>query len=334
MPSIDLLKVSTNGIGLMSLTTKKPPVDKEVAFSTMNAAINKNLPLQTFFNGGEFYGPNCSNLIYIRDFFAKYPEQRKNVIISIKGCIRPDYTPDPSKEGIEKSINNILSYIPDLDIFEPGRLDPEVPFEETTTALDAAVDEGKIKAFTLSEVSGATLGKIYKLAKHKPVGVEVEYSLITRDIATNGLVAIAGELGVPIIAYTPVGRGLLTGAITKPSDIAADDMRRMMDRFTDENIVNNQPIVSTVVELSKKKGVTPAQVAIGWVKFQSEKTINDIKFPRIIPIPSCSSPSRVEENFTEANLTQEEFDELTTAIESQTVHGMRYGKAFEKYLNV
>lgn len=324
------------GLGLMTLTMNiQNPVPDDVAFATLTASIERNLPNKTFFNGGEFYGPDNVNLKLVQRFFAKYPEQRKNVIISIKGCfdMAVTFAPKGSREGVQQSIDNVTSYIPEVDIFEPARIDPEVPIEETIEALNANVDSGKIKSIGLSEVGAVTLEKISQISKHKITSLEVEFSIFSREILENGTAAKAGELGVTLIAYSPLARGLLTGKIKKGSDIAANDYRRTTERFEDENIAKNNFIVEQIEGFAAKKGVSIVEFSLAWVRYWSEKTINGVKFPKIIDIPSVSSPKRVKENLSDVVLTEEEFNKVNEFLDSVSVSGARYGARFEKYLD-
>nr|QFR37192.1 aldo-keto reductase [Cyberlindnera americana] len=329
-----LSEVAAEGLGLMNFTWKPQPTDKETAFAVMNEAIKTNLPKKTFFNGGEFYGPDNINLIYIRDFFAKYPEQRQHVVVSIKGALDETLSPLVTQEGITSSIENVVKYIPDLDIFEPARLDPTVPFQEAATALDSAIDSGKIKAYTLSEVKGDTLGEFLKIAKHKPAGVEVEFSLFTRDSIDNGLASVAGEHGIPIVAYSPLSRGFLTGEIKTKADIPEGDIRHYFERFSEENIKKNRVVVDELVKISEKRNVTPAQLALAWLKYHSGKTLEGVNFPKIIPIPSCSSVGRLQENFSPVALSDEEFETIAALLKGNKVHGHRYNEQSEGFLSV
>jgi len=225
------------GLGLMSFTWKPEPYSQEAFNETILATIKKNLPNKTFINGGEFYGPDDINLKYIKSFLDSYPEQRQHLIISIKGALdSATLTPQGDKAGVQRSIDNVLKYIPDLDIFEAARLDPKVSIEETIGALNENVDNGKIKAISLSEVGLKSLIKINEISKHKIAALEIEFSIFSREILDTGLAAKAGELGIPIIAYSPLSRGLLTGTIKSSSDIPKGDFRSYFDRFNDENL--------------------------------------------------------------------------------------------------
>ncbi|KAH3663498.1 hypothetical protein WICMUC_005937 [Wickerhamomyces mucosus] len=330
MSSINLQSASSKGFGTMNFTWRADPIPKETAFDALKTAIETNLPKKTFINGGEFYGEGNINLIYLKEFFEKYPELRKHSIISIKGGIGEK---GPSINLLESSVDNIISYLPDLDIFEPARLDPSSSIEDQVARLDQIVDSGKIKGFTLSEVSGKTLSNAVKVAEHNIEGVEVEFSLFSRDIITNGLVKSAGGHDIPIIAYSPLSRGVLTGTLKSVKDIPKGDIRLHFERFSEENFENNLKLVEVVEQLASKKQVTAAQLSLAWLHYHSEKTINGLKFPKIIPIPSSSSVGRVNENFADVVLTEQEFNTINKEIEKFKVHGGRYNKGHEKLLD-
>lgn len=328
----NLDNVAPEALGLMNFTWRAQPVEKPIAFEAMLEAIKLNEPKKTFFNGGEFYGANNINLEYIRDFFKEYPEQRKNVVVSIKGAVNVQtLTPLTDFDGIHNSIDNILTYIPDLDIFEPARLSPSIPFEETLRGLDDAVDQGKIKGFTFSEVNGDTLTRLSQ-GKHKPVGVEIEFSIFTRDV--EDVAKAASALDIPIVAYSPLSRGLLTGEIKSASDIPEGDIRHHFERFSDENLKKNSLIVDELKAIAEEKAVTPAQLALAWLKYHSGQVVNGVKYPYIIPIPSSSTKARVDENFAKVVLTKDEFERIQTVIEGKEVHGHRYNQQAASLLSL
>lgn len=331
----DFSSVSEKGLGVMSFTWRPQPISQEVAFEALNEAIKINLPKKTFINAGEFYGGDFINLKYLQAFFDKYPEQRQHAIISVKGAVDLNtLQPTSTKEGILTSIDRSLQYLTKFEIFEPARLDLSVSLEEIVSALDEAVDSGRIEGYTLSEVGASTLEKIYKLAKYKPLGVEVEYSLFTREIIENGVAAKAGELDVAIIAYSPLSRGFLTGEIKTKSDIPEGDVRHHFERFSEENIAKNFNVVEYLNNLAKQKGVTTAQLALAWVHYHTSKTIDGIKFPKVIPIPSSSSAARVKENFADIELSGDEFAEINKYIQGKAIYGHRYNQQMQKYLFV
>lgn len=323
---------SSKGIGTMNFTWRPDPVDKSIAFAALKRAIEINSPQKTLVNGGEFYGADDINLIYLKEFFQENPHLRNLSIVSIKGAIGEK---GPNVNLIQSSIDNVIKYLPGLDIFEPARLDPAATLEEQIAILDENVLKGKIRGYTLSEIKGSTLAKAIELSQTGVKGVEVEFSLFSRDTisADNGLVEIAGKFNVPIIAYSPLSRGVLTGALKSTKDIPEGDIRLHLERFNEENFAKNLQLVNVVESVAKAKGVTPAQVSLAWIHYQSGKTINGLKFPKLIPIPSCGSVSRVDENFAQLELTQEEFNELNDAVQSLKIYGGRYWPDHEKFLD-
>ncbi|KAH3685285.1 hypothetical protein WICPIJ_003759 [Wickerhamomyces pijperi] len=329
--------ISVKGFGTMSFTWRDTPIPKEIAFKAIERAIEINLPQKTVINGGEFYGSECINLIYIQEFFAKFrPDLRKHSIISIKGALTHE---GPKVSAFQSSIDNILKYIPDLDIFEPCRLDPSATLEEQIEILDANVLNGKIKAFTLSEIKGDTLARAIELSKTGVKAAEVEFSMFSRDVISNKLVEVAGKSNVPIIAYSPLSRGVLTGGITSVADIPQGDTRLHLERFQEENLQKNLKLVEVIKSIAAEKGkneqktITSAQIALAWIHYQSEKLVNGVQFSKIIPIPSSSSVERVNENFADVQLTETEFAQLNEAVANFEVAGARYFAAHEKFLD-
>lgn len=204
-------------------------------------------------------------------YFTKYPEDASKVVLSIKGGLN-NMTPDGSPENVRKSVDNCLSLLKgkkSIDIFEMARVDKKVPLETTLKALEEYVKAGKIGGIALSEVSAATIKKAVSITKI--VAVEVELSLFTTHIFGNGVAAICAEHNVPIVAYSPLSRGFLTGEIKSFNDIPEGDFRRGFPRFQPENFAANLKIVKEVEKLAQTKGCTTAQIAINWVRSQSKK---------------------------------------------------------------
>lgn len=316
----------------MSLTWRPIPVQQEQSFETINNALKDGV---TFFNGGEFYGPptdQTANLKLLHNYLEEFPENRSKMTIAIKGSVGPDLTPDNSAENLAKSVNHICSFFPDdvKIIFEPARMDLTHSPEQVMQYLAPFVKSGKLAGISLSEVNGDSIRQASKV--HPISYVEVEFSMMTREIFENGVNDACRELGIPIVAYSPIGRGFLTGNIRKLEDIPKGDMRLMLDRFNnDENIKNNLAIADVVVELAQKKKCTPAQLALNWIRKHSDFPE---KYATIIPIPSSSTPERNHENNALVPLTDEEFDEINEKISKITIHGLRYNEHADKYLSL
>ena len=230
-------------------------------------------------------------------------------------------SPLGSPADVRKSIDNILRIldgVKKIDIFECARVDPKTPIEETVGALAECLKEGKIGGIGLSESGAATIRRAH--AVHPIAAVEIEYSLWATEIRTNGVASVCAELGIPIVAYSPLGRGFLTGEMKSPDDLPEGDMRRHFSRFQPENFKINLELVNKVQGLAKRKGCTPAQLAVGWVRYQSGRD----GMPDLLPIPGATTVERVEENCLEVGLTEEEYGELEEIVGSTQVLGGRY----------
>jgi aryl-alcohol dehydrogenase-like predicted oxidoreductase len=196
------------------------------------------------------------------------------------------------------------------------------PIEKTMETLGKLRKEGKFDHIGLSEVSATT---IRRAAKVEPVSsVEIEYSLWSIEARTNGVLDACKELGIAVVAYSPLGRGIFGGKWNSPADVPAH-LRHVTPRFSDENFEHNKQFLHFIEKIAEKKGATPAQIAIQWVLTQGSY---------IIPIPGSTSVERVKENNGAANitLTDEELKEIDHFIETTEVKGGRYGKEQEKHL--
>ncbi|ROW18288.1 hypothetical protein VPNG_00025 [Cytospora leucostoma] len=320
MPQVNGQEVGPIGYGLMGLTWRANPCPQEQAFEAMRAALKNG---SNFWNGGEFYGPSEYNsLVLLERYFEKYPEDADKVVLSIKGAVSLGVlAPDGSAAGIRRSIDTALKQLngrKKLDIFECARRDPKVSMEETFRELQKYIDEGKLGGISLSEVRAETIHQAVKITK--VVAVEVELSLFSTEVLDNGVVAACAQYGIPLVAYSPMGRGLLAGQIKTIDDIPEDDMRRHFPRFQPGNFEHNIALVHRVEELAKKKGVTPGQFAIGWVRSLSRRP----GMPTIIPIPGATTADRVNENSKQVDLTDEELAIVDEILEKMDVKGTRY----------
>ena len=229
-------------------------------------------------------------------------------MLSIKGGISPlGFYPDGSQKNIRRSIDECLKVLDGkkfLDIFEPARQDPKVPLEETMSTMAQYVKDGKIGGIGISEVTADQIKAAAAL--HPIAAVEVELSIQSPDILTNGVTSTCASLGIPIVAYSPLGRGLLTGQITKPTDLDPTDIRHRMPRFSPENMKRNEQLANEFQELAKRKGCTPAQLALAWVRSFSGRP----GYGTIIPIPGSTTESRAIENSKEVTLSEAEVKEI------------------------
>lgn len=336
----DLKQIQT-GYGLMSLTWRPEPIPKDIAFASMKRVIDIALERNTkaFFNVGEFYGPDKINLILVKEFFEKYPNLRQHVIISCKGGI-DDKTLSPKGkyasviESIETSLKYIGGYI---DIFEVARLDISILKEgevypyESFKALADKIEEGRIGAISLSEVNELQIRSIHNDWKKYLACVEVELSLFSTNILYDGVAKACSDLGLVIICYSPLGRGLLTGHITPSSTFKPGDFRAVLKRFQTDSLIKNQVCIdflnNIVKERPEDQKCSLVQLALGWVKYWNSR--EEFKGAKFIPIPSGSTVDKVNENFNEerGNITEEEFEKINKFLKSFQVAGDRYEMA-------
>ena len=314
------------GLGLMGLTWREKSTPDDQAFAVLSAAIDNGV---VFWSTAEFYGmPDpTEGLQLVRRYFEAHPENKDKVTLFVKGCSDlKTMAPTNTRDGVRQSAANCLAVLggaKSIDVFGPTRMDPSVPLMETMTALRELVDEGKIGGTGLSEIGAATLEKAHAIA---PLSlVEVEFSLWSTEILNNDVASTAKRLDVPIIAYSPLGRGFLTGQIRSPSDIPAGDIRLYLDRFQPENFNKNLELVEKLQQAASRKHVTPAQLALSWVRAHA----NTSGVGAVVPIPGATVASRVEENTKVVELSAEEKTELDNIIGSFSVQGGRYNDMLE-----
>jgi aryl-alcohol dehydrogenase-like predicted oxidoreductase len=224
---------------------------------------------------------------------------------------------DSSPENVRRACDGSLSRlgIEQIDLYYQHRVDPDVPIEDTVGALKELVAAGKIRAIGLSEAHSDTIRRAN--AVHPISALQSEYSLWTRDVETNGVLATCRELGIGFVPYSPLGRGFLTGAIQKPSDLDPSDWRLTNPRFAQEVFENNLKLVEIVKELAAKKNCTPAQFALAWVLAQG----NDM-----VPIPGTKRVKYLEDNMgaLAVQLTEADLKETDETFSRLKVAGDRY----------
>lgn len=271
------------------------------------------------------YGPpDANSLQLLHAYFTKYPEDADKVVLSIKGGLDvATFTIDGSEAGVRKHVEacvKILDGKKKIDVFEYARLDPRVPVEETVGALKKCVDDGLIGGIGLSEVRAETVRRAAAVATI--AAVEVELSLMTRDVLSNGIADVCAELGIPLIAYSPLGRGLLVGKIRSEDDVKKGDLIEGFPRFLGDALKTNLKLADALAQMAESKGCKPSQVAIAWVISQGSQ-----KAP-VIPIPGASSIDRVEENLKEVTLTKDDMEEIAEILYKHRVEGLRYPEHF------
>ncbi|OAF98598.1 aldo/keto reductase [Paraphaeosphaeria sporulosa] len=321
MPTILGKEVGQIGYGLMGLTLRPDPISQEEAFAALKAALKNGMNL---WNGGDFYGTlDYNSLVLLERYFEKYPEDADKVVLSIKGAVGPaGHHPDGSPEGIRASVDNCMALLKGrkrIDIFECARRDQNTPLDVTFGVLDKEyVQTGKIGGIGLSEVKASTIIEASKLTK--VVAVEAELSLFSMDVLHNGVAAACAELQIPLIAYSPLCRGLLSGRFKSLDDIPEKSLLRLFPRFQPETFPFNVQLANQVGALAKKKGCTLAQLSISWTIAQSRRP----GLPTTVPIPGATSVSRIQENSKQVEITDAEVAELEATLDKLKAIGARY----------
>jgi len=264
-------------------------------------------------------------------WFAANPDKRKNIFLATKfgnrrtsdGKSEINSTAAYCKEACAKSLKRLG--LPFVDLYYCHRLDGKTPIEQTVRAMAELKAEGKIKYLGLSECSSESLRRAHKV--HPISAVQIEYSPWALDIESSqiNLLRTCRELGVAVVAYSPIGRGVLSGTIRSRKDFSEGDFRLMSPRFSEENFPNNLKIVDTIGALAKEKGVTATQLTLAWLMAQGDD---------IIPIPGTTKIERLEENLEalQVKLTKEEEAKIRKAVEEAEVRGGRYPEGFTKAL--
>ena len=253
--------------------------------------------------------------IFLATKFANKRDEQGNPFV--------DSSPEWCKKACDTSLSRLG--IDQIDLYYCHRLDGKTPVEKTVQAMKELKEAGKIKYLGLSECSSESLRRAH--AVHPITAVQIEYSPFSLDIESPqiGLLKTCRELGVAIVAYSPIGRGMLGGTIRSPDDFEEGDFRRFAPRFSAENFPKNLKLVDRITEIANKKGVTPSQLTLAWLMAQGDD---------IFPIPGTTKLDRVEENLgaLHIKLTDEENKEIRDACEAAEIHGSRYPEAFSKAL--
>ncbi|THU84502.1 aldo/keto reductase [Dendrothele bispora CBS 962.96] len=306
--------------GLMMMTWTPNPIPDEQAFEAIKAGIDA-LPkgAKMILNSAEFYAMDMGtgNLQLLNRFFSKYPEYADRTFVAVKGGVK-DRTPDGSIEVLRASADNIqkaLGTVKKLDLFQVARIDSRVPIEQLVQNLATLVKEGKCSHIGLSECNGDTLRKAN--AVHPITVAEIEVSPWSYDFQQKKVIAAATELNISVLAYSPLGRGFLTGQIKSPEDLAKGDIRGHLTRFKEENMKHNFALVDGLKAIATKKGITSAQLCLAWISSLG---------PTMVPLPGSSKASRTLENLAAGDivLTKEELKEISDLLAKHEVKGDRY----------
>jgi aryl-alcohol dehydrogenase-like predicted oxidoreductase len=318
MRKLNDLTVSDMGLGCMGMSAFYGTSDEGEAIRTIHRAIELGC---TFLDTAELYGPHKNEELVGRAL----KDRRDEVVLATKFGIRPAPTDDePNRrvidgtpENVRRSIEGSLQRLgtDHVDLYYQHRIDPNTPIEETVGALAELVQEGKIRHIGLSEAAPETIRRAH--ATHPITAVQSEYSLWSRDIEAEVLPTLR-ELGIGLVAYSPIGRGFLAGRFTDPAELDEGDFRRSNPRFTGENLERNQRLAAKIRELAEEKGVTSGQLALAWVLAQGED---------IVPIPGTKRVAYLEENWAarEVDLTDSDLERIDAELPQ--VAGERYDRS-------
>jgi aryl-alcohol dehydrogenase-like predicted oxidoreductase len=319
------LSVSALGLGCMGMSEFYGPTDEQEAIATIHRALELGV---TLLDTADMYGPYTNEELVGRAIRGR----RDGVVVATKcGIVRDpdnrmlrgiDGSPDYIRNACDGSLRRLGIDV--IDLYQLHRVDMQTPIEESVGAMADLVRAGKVRYIGLSEAGAKTLRRAH--AVHPLASVQSEYSLWSRDPEADVL-ATCRELGIGFLAYSPLGRGFLTGQIKRLDDLAADDYRRYAPRFQGDNFAKNLELVTRVEEIARGKGCTPSQLALAWVLAQA---------PFIVPIPGTKRRRYLEENVGAAavTLTPADLTRIDEVMPPGAASGLRYPEPMMQFVNV